>query len=231
VKRCGANSNVARDKRIKFVAVLRITRFRSLAPLLVVMACHRSKPSAAAVEQAAHPLAVFAAQRIVLAPTARARGTDTSALFRDMGSARMVRTLVDGRVIAQLRDRGLDTKWVLPADLQRTYERNRTYASDPYDLAVEPLRSPKFEAGSKYGEPLSSQLRTMIAFHDDARLVLLPVEFRYDGTRAILRAALLDARTTEARWVGEIRSDPAPSSGAFAMTQVANRLIDLFAAP
>lgn len=198
--------------------------------LLALAACHRgsSKP---AREELAHPLATYGTQRVVLAPTARIRGADTSSLFRDMGSARMIGMLVDGRIMAQLRDHGLDARWILPAELQRAYERNRTYAADPYQLAVEPLRSAAFETGSKFGEPLSSQLRTMIALHEDVRYVLLPVEFRYDGARAILRATLLDPRTAEARWVGEVKSDPAPSTAAFAMTQVASRLVDLFVAP
>jgi hypothetical protein len=215
---------------VKFVAVLRITRLRSLVLLAVLAACHRGKGKPTA-EQLAHPLASFAVQRIVVTPTARIRGVDTAALFRDMGSQRMIGTLVDGSLLAQLRERGLDSRWILPAELLRAYERNRTYAADPYQLAVEPLRSAAFEAGSKFGEPLSSQLRTMIALHEDARFVLLPVEFRYDGTRATLRAMLLDPRTAEARWVGEVKSDPKPSTAAFAMTQVASRLVDLFVAP
>jgi hypothetical protein len=219
---------------VKFVAVLRITPLRSLAVLallaLLVAACNRGKTKPTP-EQLAHPLAGFGAQRVVLAPTARVRGVDTAALFRDMGSPRMIGILFDGRVVGQLRDRGLDTRWILPADLQRAFERNRTYAADPYQLAVEPLRIQAFVAGSKFGEPLSSQLRTMIALHEDVRYVLLPVELRYVGSRVTLRAVLLDPRMAESLWVGEVRSDSAPPTAAFAMTQVATRLVDLFVAP
>jgi hypothetical protein len=176
------------------------------------------------------PLAIYATQRIVLAPTARVR-SDTSAQVRALGSTRMIGMLLDGSVIGQLRERGLADRWVLPADLMRSYERNRTYAPDPYQLAIEPLRPATFVAGSKFGEPLSSQLRTMIALHEDARIVLLPIELHFEGTRAVLRAALLDPRSAEARWVGVIKSDSSANTAAFALTQVAHRLVNLFVTP
>jgi hypothetical protein len=124
----------------------------------------------------------------------------------------------------------------LPAELSRAYERNRSYATDPYQLTVNALRSPAFVAASRYDEPLASQLRTMIALHDDTRVVLVPVEVRFERVgvgsagRAILRTALLDARTTEARWVGDVQSD-ASSTPARALESVAARLADLFLAP
>jgi hypothetical protein len=71
-------------------------------------------------------------------------------------------------------------------------------------------------------------------------VVLVPVEVRFErvagsaggteGGRAILRATLLDARTTEARWVGDIQSDVA-SAPARALDSVAGRLADLFLTP
>jgi hypothetical protein len=98
------------------------------------------------------------------------------------------------------------------------------------------VRSPRFVTGERYGEPLSSQIRTMIALHDDARYVLLPIELRFErdggGTagRGILRTALVDARTTEARWVGDVKGDTS-SVPAAALARVAARLADLFVAP
>jgi hypothetical protein len=63
--------------------------------------------------------------------------------------------------------------------------------------------------------------------------VLLPVELRFERQGAtgyaVLRAALLDARAAEARWVGDVRGDAAAApSGAIA--SVAAKLADLFAA-
>ena len=125
-------------------------------------------------------------------------------------------------------------RWVMPDALVRTFERNRSYAADPHLLAMDPLRAPAFVSGGKYGEPLSSQLRTMIALEADARYVLLPIELRFEkatgGLRGVLRAAFVDPRTAEARWVGEVKGDAA-ATAASAFASVGQRLADLFSAP
>lgn len=186
-----------------------------------------------APEPAGPPLAAFAAQRVVLAPVAIVRA-DTSGLAQALGGTRVTGRRLDSAIVAALQDRGAARNWILPADLARAYERNRTYAADPYQLAVEPLRSRKFVAGERYGEPLSTQLRTMIALHEDARMVLLPVEVRLErvgaAARGVLKAVLLDPRLAQAAWVGDIRGDPAPTAAA-AIANVAARVADLFAAP
>jgi hypothetical protein len=71
----------------------------------------------------------------------------------------------------------------------------------------------------------------MIALHEDARYVLVPIELRLEGSRATLRAAVLDPRTAEARWVGSIESDSAATEPARSLTQIAERLVNLFFAP
>lgn len=133
-----------------------------------------------------------------------------------------------------LTARGLAPRWILPAELSRAYERNRTYATDPYQLATDPLRAPSFKSGERYAEPLSSQLRTMIALHEDTRYVLIPVDLRFEregtGGRAIVRFALLDPRSAEARWVGELPG-AAAQTPSLALDSVADRLADLFVAP
>ena len=157
--------------------------------------------------------------------------SDTGSLVREFGTASAVSRFFDGELARLLRERGIGTNWIMPAELARAYERNRMYASDPYNLAIEPLRSLKFVAGSKYGEPLSSQLRTMVALHEGARLVLLPAALQFQGGRTVLRVALLDPRYAEARWVGDIKSDSTQVQTRSSLTQVAGRLADLFAAP
>jgi hypothetical protein len=152
-------------------------------------------------------------------------------LLREFGTPGALGRFFDAEVARLFRERGIGTNWILPADLARAYERNRSYASDPYNLAIEPLRSVKFVAGSKYGEPLSSQLRTMIALHEDARHVLLPATLQVTGGRTVLRVALLDPRYAEARWVGDIRSDSGVVQTRSSLAQVAVRLADMFVAP
>ena len=84
--------------------------------------------------------------------------------------------------------------------LRRRISRAATSATrptptDPYALAEEPLRSPvAVDRRTRLAEPLASQLRTMVALHEDARLVLAPVELRFErvrrghGARPVLRA-------------------------------------------
>lgn len=180
------------------------------------------------------PFAAYATQRLVVAPTAHVRGGDTLGWVQGMGGPRGTARQLDTRIAAALDTRGLAARWVLPPALQRTYERNRSYVTDPYQLSVEQLRAAAFTAGSRFGEPLSTQLRTMIALESDARFVLVPVELRFDregaGLRGVLRVALLDPRLAEARWVGDVKGD-ASAAAAAALASVAARLADLFAAP
>jgi hypothetical protein len=186
--------------------------------------------------EAERPLAVFATQKLVVTPTARVRGADSLGWVQQLGGTRIVARKLDSAIAMVLDERGLASRWILPADLVRSYERNRSYATDPYQLAVDQLRMPKFVAGQKYGEPLSSQLRTMIALHEEARLVLLPVELRFErdvggpGARAVLRTVIVDPRYAEARFVSEVRGDTS-SIPARAVATVAARLVDLFVAP
>ncbi len=103
-------------------------------------------------------------------------------------------------------------------DLDSAFKRNPTYAADPYTLAEEPLRSPSLSVEQRLPEPLASQLRTMVALHDDARLVLAPVELRFEaatgtGGRGVLRLVLVDPRLVASAWIGEVASDPAARSG------------------
>lgn len=195
------------------------------------MACGRRAETSAA--PAGPPLAVFAAQRVVLTPVAVVRA-DTLGYAQQLGGARSTARSLDSAIVAVLDVRGLARRWILPADLARSFERNRTYASDPYQLAVEPLRSAKFVTGERYGEPLSGQLRTMIALHEEARLVLLPIELRFEregaAARGVLKSALIDPRYAQATWVGEVRGDAA-GTAAVAIANVASRLVDLFVAP
>lgn len=199
--------------------------------LAAIASCNRGAKTGAAPVAPAPPLAGYAAQRLVVTPTIRVTFSDTDSLVRQLGTANAVGRYLDDELLKRLRERGLAANWILPADLVRAHERNRTYVVDPYQLAIEPLRSARFIAGSKYGEPLSSQLRTMIALHEDARLVLLPINLRLEGGRAVLRVALLDPRLAEARWVGEIRSDSAGAPTPSSLSQVSGRLADLFIAP
>ena len=162
------------------------------------------------------PLAALATTGAIVAPTSMIHiAPELSWSGQQAGTRELLRAL-DDDIARALVDRGLKTNWVMPADLAVSYKRNPTYAADPYALAEESLRSSGFTAGSRLQEPLASQLRTMIALHENARAVLLPVELRFErpdvtssaGTaNATLRLALVDPRFSEARWVGTVTSD------------------------
>jgi hypothetical protein len=214
--------------------VTRATTIAFTAALGISVACNRAPETNAQPPVGPQPLlGVFAAQRIVVVPAGRVRAADSLGWVAQLGGARAAARHLDSAIAATLDARGLTARWILPVELKRAYDRNRTYATDPYQLVWEPVLSPRFKMGERYGEPLSSQLRTMIALQEDARFVLLPIELRFEretgraAGRGVLRAALVDARTTEARWVADVRGDAANDRAA-AIASVAARLADLF---
>jgi hypothetical protein len=200
----------------------------------ILAACGRKATVGNAPEQQAQqtPLVAYSAQRIALTPTSLVR-TDSLGWGQRLGGPIVIGRALDSALARELYDRGVSKSWVMPADLVRSFERNRSYATSPYELMTIGLRAENFQATSRYGEPLSSQLRTMVALHESVRLVLLPVELRFerDGRagRAVLRVVLLDARAADARWVGEVRGDTS-SVPRRALDSVAGRFADLFVA-
>lgn len=203
----------------------------------LVLGCRGGAPSGAPTpeQDLPRPLSGFATQRLILAPASHVRA-DSLGWVQQAGGARGMARRLDTVLATHLDSRGLAQRWILPAELVRTFERNRSYATDPYQLSVEPLRLASFKTGEKYGEPLSSQLRTMIALEEDTRYVLMPIELRFDrvtgavGQRASLRLALLDPRLAEARWVADVRSE-VTSDTRTALEMLASRVADLFVAP
>ena len=198
-----------------------------------IVACGRSAKTGSPAPQT-QPLSPYLSQRLIVTPTTRVR-VDTMGWIQRLGGARTVGRQLDSSIARAFSDRAIGGEWFMPTELLRAYERNRSYAQDPYNLATDPLRPTAFVALSRYGEPLASQLRTMIALHPDARFIFLPVELRLErespgATRAVLRAVIVDARAAEARWVGEIRGDPVVEPGKV-LASVATRLADHFIAP
>ena len=210
----------------------RTYRLSTILILASLASCNRGAKTEVPPAEAPPPLLLFAPQRVVLVPTARVTFSPTDSLILDVGSGPAAGKYFDEELLRRLRERGAATDWIVPADLMKAYERNRTYAQDPYRLAVDAIRQPTFETGQKYGEPLSSQLRTMIALQTDARFVLVPIDLRlYQTGRTRLRLALLDPRKAESVWVGQIVSDSGSAQTKAGISQVARRVVDLFAPP
>jgi hypothetical protein len=182
------------------------------------------------------PLSAFASQHVALTPTAFVSAADSLGWVATLGGTRATARGLDSAIARALDARGVAPHWILPAELAVSYERNRTYATDPYLLSADALRLPAFKTGSRFYDPLASQLRTMIALHEDTRFVALPIALRFEraqGTilgRATVRFALLDARSTEARWVTDVQGEYVRSPSE-ALSSVASKLGDLFARP
>ena len=186
-------------------------------------------------ELAEHSLSGLAAQHIVLLPTYSIRVMPGLGWASAIGRPTDVQRTLDADLLAALDERGLRKVWIFPEDLQQSFKRNSTYAADPYTLAEEPLRSPALTTEQRLPEPLASQLRTLVALHEDARLILAPVELRFEPVgsggagRAVLRIVLVDPRLSRPTWIGEVVSDSAPSFGPVISASIASKLANLIA--
>lgn len=206
-----------------------------VATVALLVACGGSKPPTTAPAPALS-LEGLSAQKIAVLPafTILAGQDEWGAPLRR--STATLRAL-DAQVDSALQERGVGRSWVFPAELQRSFQHNPTYATDPYALGEEPLRSSTLEVGSRLPDPLASQLRTLAAL-SDTRYVLAPIELRVqhlatDSTRGdgVLKLAVLDARLSEVVWVGQVRSDPLDRPGPRLVASLGRRVADLFAAP
>ena len=182
------------------------------------------------------PLATLVAHQVIVAPLNRLREADALGWTQQIPRSREFMRDFDTALRTELGARGLGTLWVYPAALERAARNNPSHAVDPYALALASLRSPDAAAGRRLGEPLASQLRTMVALQENARLLMLPVELSFDRLPdgrgvAVLRLAVVDGRTTEIHWLGDIRSDPTSNFSRELLTGLAARTADLIAAP
>lgn len=203
------------------------------ATLAAILACHRAPPSAT-VTPPDLALSGLVAQHVVLLPTYTV--SIAPDLVPAVGDARNLLQAFDTLLAATLQQRGLEHRWVFSPALERSYKRNPTYATDPHALGEEPLRSDALLIGARLPEPLASQVRTMVALQEDARYVLAPVELRVERlpsgyVRPAIRLALLDARGSDVRWVGDVKADSVGSFTPAVTSALATRVADLIARP
>jgi hypothetical protein len=182
------------------------------------------------------PLAALAAQQVIVTPAHSLREVDALGWTAQIPRSREYLRSFDAALAAELAARGVQSQWVWPADLARAARANPSYAVDPYALAAAPLRDPGVVSGTRIGDPLATQLRTMVALQERARAVLLPVELRFDKDAtgqgvAVLRLALIDGRLGEVRWIGDVRGDPSPTFSHALLTSLAAHMSDLITAP
>ncbi|MEO8337836.1 MAG: hypothetical protein ABI664_22875 [bacterium] len=206
---------------------------------ILLAACHGSKPAgeASSVEQPVRPLAQLASQRVIVTPTYFLVGGDALGWAAQLPKGRESLRGFDDEIATVLAERGLKSQWLYPTDLVRAMRANPTYAVDPYTLGANILRGKDVVSGTRLADPLATQLRTMIALQEGARAVLVPVELRFEKAStagqgvAALKVALLDGRLGDVRWIGTVRSDPAPEYSRAVLTSLAAHFADLFTAP
>lgn len=193
-------------------------------------------PAASVGSPVTPPLALsgMAAVPVVVLPVFRVSVSNQLGWTQAVGSRADLAKALDAEIRSAVQDRAVRT-WAFSDDLSRDFQRNPTYATDPYLLAEEPLRSPALRDGDRLPEPLASQLRTLVALRDKSRYVLAPVDVRIEpaagGGQARLRLVLIDAVTSEIRWIGAVQSDVAPAYGPAVLASLGAHVADLVAAP
>ena len=200
---------------------------RRLAFLFALGLTSCGGPPKPAPEPAEHSLANLAAQHIVILPTYAVRIVPGLG-WGSVGRPADLQKTMDADILSAFEERDIRKAWIFPADLDASYRRNPTYSPDPSTLAEEPLRSPALALEARLPEPLASQVRTLVALHDDARFVLAPVELRLEkagtGGRGVLRLVLVDARLSNVRWIGEFTSDTLPAYSPAITAGIASKL-------
>jgi hypothetical protein len=200
--------------------------------LVLAAACGGSKATSTTPAPESHPLAGITGQNIIVAPVQSLR------VPADVGwpappPSRQTLAHLDSIIADTLRMRVGNTGWVYADGVVQSAANNPTYATDPRALAVNPLRSPAVKLGDRLPEPVASQLRTMIAFHD-ARLVLIPLDLSVERTpggmgRPVVHIMLVDPRSSVVRWIGRVTGDDSPAFTSDIPAIIASRLADLFA--
>jgi hypothetical protein len=215
-------------------AALRIAILATLA-----LGCGGPKPAAEAGTPPQAPtlraLAPLATQAVALLPAQYLRRGDSASAGSSLGETPRVLASLDSAIAAELATRGTARQWIMADALARAAKRNPAFTSDPHALSAESLRAGVRRTHPRLGEPLASQMRSMVAL-TEARYALIPVELRFEpmpagATRAILRLVLVDARLAEIQWTGDVSTEvTAPTTGTI-VGPLAKRVADLLVAP
>ena len=211
--------------------------FRLVCSLpLVLGACRAPGGGEPAPLAPVRPLAALVTQQVIVTPLNALREVDALGWTQQIPRSREFMRAFDTALATELGARGLATRWVYPAALVLAGRSNPSYSIDPYAIAAASLRGANVVVGTRLGDPLASQLRTMVALQESARPVLIPVELWFDRTPegqgvAVLRLALVDGRVGEVRWIGEVRGTPASTFSRELLTSLAAHAADLITAP
>ena len=179
------------------------------------------------------PLAGIVGQNIIVAPVQALR-VPADVGWPSLPAARPTLALLDSVFADTLKQRVGNQGWVYADGVIRSAANNPTYATNPRELAVNPLRAPGLKVEDRLPEPLASQVRTMIALHE-ARLVLIPTDLTIERSptglgRPVVRLVLVDPRRSVVRWIGRVTGNDSPAFTSDIPAMIATRLADLFVA-
>ncbi|MEO5567738.1 MAG: hypothetical protein ABIR92_04570 [Gemmatimonadaceae bacterium] len=208
----------------------------SALSITLVIGCGSSKAATTSTTPAPdnQPLAGMVGQNIIIAPVQGMRIAPELAWTAPAGPKATLARL-DSLIADSVRSRVGNMGWVFADGVAKAAASNPMYATDPRALAANPLRSAALKIDQRLPEPLASQLRTMIALEKDVRLVLIPVELRFDKAengfgRPTVRLVLVDPRASIVRWIGEARGTDSPVFTPDFSAVIAARFADLFVA-
>ena len=190
------------------------TRGLAVLALAVSSACHHAAPAPGAPNPDAQRLGGIVGQPLLIAPVQSMKIAPELA-WTGLPRTADILAALDQSLTDTLRARLANPQWVYAAALIESAKNNPTYATDPRGLSIQALKSPKLEVAQRLPEPLASQLRLMLALHD-GRLILIPVELRFERTPAgaahpVLHLVLVDPRLSDIRWVGDVAGVDSPT--------------------
>ena len=212
--------------------MLTLTRAAVLCvAVFTTVSCGGSKPESATPTPESMPLSGIVGQNIVIAPVQALR-LPAEVGWPAMPASRAALAKLDSVIADTLRVRVANQAWIYADGVVKSAANNPTYATDPRALAVNPLRSPALKLGDRLPEPVATQLRTMIAFHD-ARLVLIPLDLTIEQVsagigRPVVHLMLVDPRSSVVRWIGKVTAADSPAFTPEISATLAARLADLF---
>jgi hypothetical protein len=190
---------------------------------------------------------------VIVLPVSMIRHGDTFGWADQIKGPREYLVDLNAQIEHQLPERAPRTTWIFPTTLVQVASKNPGYLADPYTMDPSQFAPDRWRPGNKLEDPLAEELRNYTSFVD-ARVALLLVELRFvprpvppdhnlpEGerimlradsashrSRAVMRIAVVDTRTTEVIWAGDVVGDPAPTLTAAVGTNLVDRLVQALA--
>jgi hypothetical protein len=177
----------------------------------------------------------FATRKVVVFPLQKYAVGDSGWLAASSATGRPRAAQLDSALTSVLRDRGLETTWSLAPNTSRVAQREVMNRTDPRALSTAGLGPSRRRNDIDLREPLSSQLRAIIAMVPESRMVLLPLETRVVTTasgqrQATLRLAFLDGRMATVLSFPDVVGAPSADEKS-ALQSAATKFADLVIIP